>query len=61
MSCSNGGANASHSVFTSTNPILLVVNWLPLSTHQFAGSESFAFTNTVNAGTPQQYFRLQVS
>ena len=60
LSGTGGTPGADYYMLTSTNVVLPLANWLRLATNQFDGSGNFAFTNTVSAGTPQLFYRLQV-
>lgn len=52
-----GTPGVNYYMLTATN---LTGVWTPLATNQFDGSGNFSFTNTMNPGTAQQFFRLQV-
>jgi autotransporter-associated beta strand protein len=60
LSGTGGTPGANYYVLSSTNVTLSLASWQVLATNQFDGSGNFAYTNTVNAGTPQRFFRLQV-
>ncbi len=56
----NGPANGTYWVLTSTDVALPLANWTPLATNQFSGSGTFSFTNAVNPGDPRRFYLLQV-
>jgi autotransporter-associated beta strand protein len=60
LSGTGGTPGADHYVLSSTNVALPLVSWQVEATNQFDGSGNFAYTNAVNANTPQRFFRLQV-
>ncbi len=45
-------------VLSATN--LSAPHWTPMATNQFDGGGNFSWTNTINAGTPQTFFKLQL-
>jgi hypothetical protein len=59
FSGTNGPANGTYYVLTTTNLVLPIAQWTILSTNVFNGSGGFSFTNLVPAGS-QQYFLLRV-
>jgi hypothetical protein len=58
FSGSNGPANGTYYVLTSTNLALPVAAWTPVSTNSFDASGHFTVTNAVNPVLPQQFYRL---
>jgi len=60
ISGTNGPANGTYSVMASTNVLLPIATWQPLSTNPFDGSGNFIFTNPVNPGSPVLFYLLQV-
>jgi hypothetical protein len=42
---SNGTANGTYYVLTSTNVTMPLANWLPLTTNQFDAAGNFVFSN----------------
>ena len=60
MSGSNGTPNTSYYVLTSTNVTLPLSNWSRIVTNQFDGSGNFIFSNAINPGILQYFFRLQL-
>jgi autotransporter-associated beta strand protein len=57
FSGAGGTPGADYYVLTTTN---LAGVWTPLATNQFDDSGNFSFTNTMNPGAAQQFFRLLV-
>jgi pectate disaccharide-lyase len=57
MRGTNGTANAVYGVLTATNPANA---WTLLATNGFDADGNFACTNPLPAGSPQQFYRLQV-
>jgi hypothetical protein len=55
-----GPTNENYLVLTSTNLVLPLPSWTRLATNQFSGAGMFAFTNAINPGLPQRYYRLQL-
>ena len=55
-----GTANASFYLIGSTNLALPQANWTRLLTNQFDAAGNFQFTNQLNNGWRQGYYRLQV-
>jgi hypothetical protein len=47
-------------VLTSTNVALPLNQWTPILTNLFDGSGAFSATNSVSAGSPRQFYLLQV-
>ena len=60
MTGSNGTANTSYYVLTSTNVALPMTNWARLITNQFDGSGNFIFSNSIDPATPRLFYRLQL-
>lgn len=60
MSGTNGPANSSYYVLSTTNVTLPVASWPRIATNTFNGSGNFAFTNAITPGNPQQFYRLQL-
>jgi autotransporter-associated beta strand protein len=56
----NGPANGSYSVLTSTNVALPLDQWVPLSTNRFDGTGSFNSTNAMNPGEPGRFYLLRL-
>jgi len=57
---SNGTANGTYYVLTSTNVTMPLANWLPLTTNQFDAAGNFVFSNAISPGATQIFYRLQV-
>ena len=55
-----GVANSSYYVLAATNLTTPFSNWARLRTNQFDGSGNLNFTNALNPGQPQTYYRLQL-
>ncbi len=56
-----GGLNAwPYYLVASTNLTLPLANWTRLATNTFDSAGGFGFTNAVNAGTPQCFYRVIV-
>jgi hypothetical protein len=60
FSGTNGAPGTTSYVLSSTNVALPVNNWVRVATNVFNNDGRFSFTNAVNPGTPQQFFRLQL-
>jgi len=58
ISGTGGVPNWNYYLLASTN--LVSPNWVPVATNQFDATGSFTVTNSVNSGSPQMYFRLQL-
>jgi len=56
----NGVLNGQYYVLSSTNVTLPIASWTRVATNSFDGSGNFQFTNVVDAGQAQRFFRLQV-
>jgi fibronectin-binding autotransporter adhesin len=61
MSGTNGTANASFNVLSSTNVALPLNQWTTNASGTFDANGNFIVTNAVNSGLPAQFFRLQTS
>jgi autotransporter-associated beta strand protein len=61
MSGTNGTANASFNVLSSTNVALPLNEWTTNASGTFDANGNFIVTNAVNSGLPAQFFRLQTS
>jgi fibronectin-binding autotransporter adhesin len=59
FSGTNGSINGTFSVLTSTNLTLPLGQWITNASSQFDGSGNFSVTNSINPGTPQQFFLLK--
>jgi len=57
---SGGTPGGTYYVISSTNAGLPVSSWPRRLTNAFAGNGNFAFTNSISAGTPQEFYRLQL-
>jgi len=57
---SNGLANGSYYLITSTNVVLPTGNWSRMATNQFDANGAFNLTNPINFATPQLFYRLQL-
>lgn len=55
----NGVPGGTYYVLSSTTVTLPAANWTRVATNQFAADGSFVFTNSVNPGVPQRFYRLQ--
>ena len=55
-----GETNATYYLLGTTNLATPLTNWTRLLTNQFDGSGHFNFTNPFGAGTPQQFYILQL-
>jgi autotransporter-associated beta strand protein len=60
FSGTNGVANASYSVLTSTNLAVPLANWTALSTNTFDVNGAFHVTNAVNAAIPKRFYVLKL-
>ncbi len=56
FSGTGGASGGSYRVLTSTNLMLPLASWVPVSTNNFDASGNFSFTNPVSAGPHQQFF-----
>jgi hypothetical protein len=59
FSGTGGGANGSYQVITATSLLTPLANWTVLGTGAFDGSGNFSVTNAIQAGTPQQFYRIK--
>lgn len=57
---SNGLPKGNYYVLTSTNLALPLDQWTPIATNPFDSSGNFTFSNAVNPGLLEQYYRLQI-
>lgn len=55
----NGSANVSYSLLSSTNLTLPVANWTRLTTNTFTG-DAFLITNPISSGAASGFYRLQL-
>jgi len=60
ISGTNGSSGRNYYVLTSTNVALPLNQWTPILTNSFDGSGAFSATNSVSAGSPRQFYLLQV-
>jgi hypothetical protein len=60
VSGNNGLVNAQFNVLESTNLSAPLTTWTIITTQRFDQSGAFHFTNTVQAGSPQQFFMIKV-
>ncbi len=60
MSGTGGSTSGAYYVLSSTNVARPLSQWTRLATNVFSGSGNFQFTNPMNAGAAQQYYRLQM-
>ena len=59
ISGTNGTAGQQFNVLESTNLLVPLANWTPISTNTFSGS-AFSVTNTVNPLAPQNFYLLRL-
>ena len=59
FSGTNGAANGSYSVWTTTNLATPFTNWMTLLTNTFDATGSFSVTNPIPPGSSQQFYRIQ--
>jgi hypothetical protein len=57
----NGVPGTLYYVLTSTNLALPISSWMRAATNQFGPDGSFAFTNAVILGAPQEFYLLQLA
>lgn len=57
---SNGPAGGTNYLVATTNIALPMAQWTRVATNQFDLSGNYSFTNTIPAGVPQQFHRLQL-
>jgi hypothetical protein len=55
----NGPANATYAVLTATNVALPLSTWISIATNQFDSGGDFSFTDRIDPGTPQRFYRLR--
>jgi len=60
FSGTNGVPDWPYLVLASTNLNLPIANWTRVATNQFDADGGFIFTNGISAGSPWQFFILQV-
>lgn len=60
LSGQGGVAGGTYYVIASTNLNLPRAQWARIATNQFDASGNFAFTNTLSANAPQQFYLLQL-
>jgi autotransporter-associated beta strand protein len=60
MSGTNGPANGTYYVLSSTNVALPLANWSRIATNQFNPSGAFNLTNPFNPAVPELFYRLQL-
>jgi autotransporter-associated beta strand protein len=58
FSGTNGWANGTYELLTSTNVALALTNWTAIATNTFDSNGQFNFTNGINPGAPQQFYIL---
>ena len=56
----NGPANGTFYVLTTTNLTLPRSSWTRIATNAFDGSGNFNFTNPVTVGNPRRFYMLQL-
>jgi hypothetical protein len=61
FSGTNGTASGTFYVLTATNLAIPLTNWVILATNSFDASGNFSVTNTVNRGTPQQFYQIELA
>lgn len=59
FSGSNGIADGTFHVFTSTNLLLPLASWTMISTGSFDATGAFSITNPISTGTPQRFYRIK--
>jgi hypothetical protein len=59
LNASGGLSNGVCTVLASTNPAVALANWTAVATNNFDAGGRFAFTNSISASVPQQFFALQ--
>ncbi|HMD55565.1 MAG TPA: hypothetical protein VKJ65_13535, partial [Phycisphaerae bacterium] len=60
FSGTNGVANGTYYVLTSTNLATPLANWTPLVTNTFDANGGFSVTNAITSGTPQLFYCIQL-
>jgi hypothetical protein len=60
ISGAGGTANSTYYVLRSADVSLPMANWTRVATNTFDGTGGFSFTNAVDAGVAQTYYRLQL-
>jgi hypothetical protein len=59
LSGTNGPANSTYYVLTSTNVMLPLAQWTPVATNSFSPTGAFSATNVVGTN-PRQFFSIEV-
>jgi len=59
FSGTNGVANGTYYVLTTTNLTIPIVNWRTLSTNSFDANGNFSVTNSTSPGIPQQFYSIE--
>ena len=59
LSGSGGSASGTFYVLTATNLLTPLTNWVVWSTNNYDSSGNFMVTNSVTAGTPQQFYQIK--
>jgi len=54
----NGWANGTYELLTSTNMALAFTNWIAIATNTFDSNGQFNLTNGINPDAPQQFYML---
>jgi hypothetical protein len=60
VSGTQGAPNGNYYVLTSTDVTLPLVSWEFVSTNTFDALGNFSFTNAVDPGDPQRFYRIQL-
>ena len=55
-----GTTNGSYVVLSSTNVAVPLTDWIPVSTNPFDANGNFLFTNPIDPGRPQEFYRLKL-
>ena len=55
-----GPANGTYAVLTSTSASASAGQWTPIATNSFSAGGTFSYTNTLDPGVPQTFYRLRV-
>ena len=55
-----GPTNGICAVLASTNVNASAGQWTPIATNSFGAGGSFSYTNAMDAGVPQTFYRLRV-
>jgi hypothetical protein len=59
FSGSNGIADATYQVLTSTNLLLPLASWTVINTDTFDATGAFSITNPIDSGTRQRFYRMK--